>query len=562
VELVKIHRNAFERALWAGAAASASIAEATWPTLGVIATDKLQRALSDAWRAGEPHRTIAIGRILRGRRKLDEASAGRLDQTLLRLGLFDEALELTARRPAADQQADYARAWALAGTDQLELAAQALAGAPPQEADPLARLIAAETESDGFEDWAGAADVIEGALRLGLNRSAARELAGEIARAGLGLGAEPQETTEALALARAAIRECGPGEAGLLLDAIGPLFDYGPDQADWQGVRDALAGAPDELCEPAVAPAGDEAFALRHLLALICAAGGRTAPAVRRLGRLCAAAGAAWEPLLDLARLLGGETLAQTPLSFAPPAERRRVFDVFPFDDELAALEIKLHEMSDWVDRFVLVEARVSPDGQPKPLHFEQSRGRFSAFADRIEHVVVDDFSAHVDTPTARRIFLRDQAVRGLSGLCAGRDLVLLSEADEVLDGRAALAFERPFGLCEVESFTYFLNLQAASEAGARAGAAAIEARFLAEVGASFAVAGLRAYGRERVAKAGWRFGRIADPDAACRERDAVLAAVRAGGEPEGFRRVPLDDSFPRTVRERRRELARYILED
>jgi hypothetical protein len=303
------------------------------------------------------------------------------------------------------------------------------------------------------------------------------------------------------------------------------------------------------------------------LLALALAAAGRPQLAIRRLGRLCGELGGSpGEIHYDLARLLGSQTLAETRISFADPLERRRVFDVFPFDGELTTLEIKLHEMAAWVDRFVLVEARTSLDGEPKPLCFEQNRARFAAFADRITHVVVDAFPEHVDTPWARAIFLRDQGLRGLDGACAPQDLVLLTDADEVLDERGMAALEGPFDTCEVRAFSYFLNLRRAG-AGRIDGAAAVEARFLTGVGLSEARIGLRLYRRSRIADAGWRFGDIPDsgaPDPVARsaEQAAVLEEIRAGSTPAGFQRAPLDESFPRYVRERSEGLAGLILGD
>jgi hypothetical protein len=263
----------------------------------------------------------------------------------------------------------------------------------------------------------------------------------------------------------------------------------------------------------------------------------------------------------DLARLLGRQTLADVPLSFAEPLDRRRVVDVFPFDDQLATLEIKLHEMAPWVDLFVLVEARCTPDGEPKPLHFEQNRDRFAAFAGKIRHVVVDAFPEHVDTPWARAIFQRDQGLRGLDGACAPQDLVLVTDADEVLDQRNVAAFDGPYGACEVQTFAYFLNLQRAG--GERSdGAGVLEARFLTSAGLSWLRLGLRLHYRGRIADAGWRFGEIPACPARRAEREAVLEAIRAGSGPPGFRRALLDESFPRYVRERSAELAELILRD
>ena len=565
MELAKIQRQAFERPLWAGAPAAGSEG---WPCPEELSNKRLNHAMSEAWRLGDPHRTAVLGRRLLARGRIDDVVAARLRVTLLRLGLFAEAVELTERRAATatDGQGAYDRALALAGTDQHDLAVRTLAqarerGCAPEQIEPLAQVLSAETDPTGLEHWEAAAEVIQTALRLGLFDAAARQLASELAQSAFGLGPDPGEVAEAQELARLVLRGCGPAEAALLLDAIGPLYGPGEEQAAYLAVREALAGAPDE---PPEAPADPDAIAQAWLLALACAAAGRPQPAIRRLGRLCGAAYAEpGEMHDDLARLLAPQQPADTPMTFAAPAERRRVFDVFPFDGELTALEIKLREMAPWVDRFVLVEARRSLQGEAKPLYFEQNRDRFAAFADRISCVTVDDFPAHLDTPWARAIFLRDQGVRGLSGVCAPQDLVLLSDPGEVLAQAAVTAFEGPYGICEVQDFAYFLNLRRSARPAP--GAAALEARFLAGTGSSHARLGLRLYCRARIAAAGWRFDALGEGGAGAidpAEQAAVLQAVRAGADPPGFLRAPLDDSFPRSVLERRAALAELILGD
>ena len=47
-----------------------------------------------------------------------------------------------------------------------------------------------------------------------------------------------------------------------------------------------------------------------------------------------------------------------------------KVFDCFPFYDELDLLEIRLNILNDVVDYFVLSEATRTFTGKPKPLHY------------------------------------------------------------------------------------------------------------------------------------------------------------------------------------------------
>ena len=65
------------------------------------------------------------------------------------------------------------------------------------------------------------------------------------------------------------------------------------------------------------------------------------------------------------------------------PAERQpgqavRVYDTFVFDGEVDLLEHRLRQNDDLTDAFVLVEAEQTYRGQPKPLIFQQHRGRFA----------------------------------------------------------------------------------------------------------------------------------------------------------------------------------------
>ena len=46
------------------------------------------------------------------------------------------------------------------------------------------------------------------------------------------------------------------------------------------------------------------------------------------------------------------------------------LYDCFTFFNELDLLEIRFHEMSAIVDKFVVVEAAKTFSGQPKPLYF------------------------------------------------------------------------------------------------------------------------------------------------------------------------------------------------
>ena len=67
-----------------------------------------------------------------------------------------------------------------------------------------------------------------------------------------------------------------------------------------------------------------------------------------------------------------------------------KVYDCFTFYNELDLLEIRLSELYDVVDYFVLVESKTMLNGTPKPLYYEENKHRFKKWNDKIIHVVAE----------------------------------------------------------------------------------------------------------------------------------------------------------------------------
>lgn len=79
------------------------------------------------------------------------------------------------------------------------------------------------------------------------------------------------------------------------------------------------------------------------------------------------------------------------------------IVDGFIFFNELDLLEIRLHELDEVVDAFILVESKVTFTGRSKELFFQGNRDRYARFLSKIRHVVVEDMPSGPD-PWAREI--------------------------------------------------------------------------------------------------------------------------------------------------------------
>lgn len=111
------------------------------------------------------------------------------------------------------------------------------------------------------------------------------------------------------------------------------------------------------------------------------------------------------------------------------------LYDCFMLNDELDILDWRLRLQDPFVDRFVVVEGTKTFRGQPKPAHFAENRERFAAFADKIVHVLVDDFP-EVDSPWLRELHQRRAMARALAEV-GPEDWVIVGDLDELLRPQA-----------------------------------------------------------------------------------------------------------------------------
>lgn len=139
-------------------------------------------------------------------------------------------------------------------------------------------------------------------------------------------------------------------------------------------------------------------------------------------------------------------------------------YDCFTFFNELDLLEIRLNVLKDVVDRFVLVEARQTFSGRSKPLWYDENKSRFAAFADRIVHLVVEEFPAESDAWT-RESIQRNFIAEGLKD-CRADDVILISDLDEIPDPRVFPLVPAAGEICMLEQgmYYYFLNYRDRSD--------------------------------------------------------------------------------------------------
>lgn len=145
-------------------------------------------------------------------------------------------------------------------------------------------------------------------------------------------------------------------------------------------------------------------------------------------------------------------------------SSKPKIYDCFMFYNEIDILEIRLNELYDVVDKFVLVEARETHAGKPKPLYFLQYKDRLAKFLDKIEHIVVNNFP-HIITKSTdinevtfkaheRDHYQRDYIMNGLVN-CNNNDIILISDVDEIPRKEVIKQYD---GIRALEQDMYYYN--------------------------------------------------------------------------------------------------------
>lgn len=140
-----------------------------------------------------------------------------------------------------------------------------------------------------------------------------------------------------------------------------------------------------------------------------------------------------------------------------------KIYDCFPFFNELDLLEIRLNELYDTVDYFVIVEGERTHQNKPKPLYYSENSERFAKFQDKIIHIILDASNFN-DNPSHNEDISYNAFMHGLEHANAqDDDIVIIDCADEIIKPEVirdlVQSYTRPVYV-EVHNFCYYLNAQ------------------------------------------------------------------------------------------------------
>ncbi len=116
-----------------------------------------------------------------------------------------------------------------------------------------------------------------------------------------------------------------------------------------------------------------------------------------------------------------------------------KIVDAFIFYNELELLQIRLEELYDVVDYFVLVEGTLTFTGKDKTLYFENNKNKYQKYLDKIIHIIIDDYPDTND-PWCRERYQRNGIDKGIKKLDLNEnDIIIISDVDEIVNSNILL---------------------------------------------------------------------------------------------------------------------------
>jgi len=107
------------------------------------------------------------------------------------------------------------------------------------------------------------------------------------------------------------------------------------------------------------------------------------------------------------------------------------IYDCFTYCGEQDLLEIRLHELGDTVDFFIICEASTTFTNKLREISELELPAELEIYRQKIRHIKVYDMPMNID-PWINESFLRNSIKRGLDS-AAEDDIIIIGDADEIL---------------------------------------------------------------------------------------------------------------------------------
>jgi beta-1,4-mannosyl-glycoprotein beta-1,4-N-acetylglucosaminyltransferase len=179
-----------------------------------------------------------------------------------------------------------------------------------------------------------------------------------------------------------------------------------------------------------------------------------------------------------------------------------KIFDCFTYFNEVDILRIRLEELGDLVDYFVVVEASETFTGNSKPFYFDNIPSWIDRWKEKIIRVKVN-FPEDTNTSWLKEYYQRNAIISGLS-LAKPEDIIIISDVDEIVNSNIVSQLKLIEKPARLDVKQYFWNYNWQVPQHCNQGARPIVARF--KDLENHSCQELRAGNWQTIPDAGWHF--------------------------------------------------------
>ena len=138
-----------------------------------------------------------------------------------------------------------------------------------------------------------------------------------------------------------------------------------------------------------------------------------------------------------------------------------RIFDCFLYNGEKIVLDIRLNTLSEYIEKFIIVESKYDHQGNKKKLTFEIDD--FKKFKEKIIYLVIENFPEKLSN-WERENYQRNYINKGLAS-ANENDYIIISDVDEIPNlAKVTDLNNYRFTVFEQKMFYYKINLHNKTE--------------------------------------------------------------------------------------------------
>lgn len=200
----------------------------------------------------------------------------------------------------------------------------------------------------------------------------------------------------------------------------------------------------------------------------------------------------------------------------------RSLIDAFPFFNELDLLEVRMNELKDVVDKFVILEAGETYGGSLKPYHLSAAWDRFAPFHHKMIYIRLMRLEPKCEDRTTgrrRERMQRDAMMPHIQRACSSReDVVSFGDLDEIPRASALCALKAtlpPGTIVRLKQKSFYYNTSTVVDYGHDFASRARVGTFgaMLDCGGPYNFRMYQKYICAAIENAGWHFSYFGGPD-------------------------------------------------